>query len=175
VSRRRAFTLLEVLVVLALTATLLVVLQRAIADALRARRVLGDDVLRRGAVRAVLVHLVREIGTAVPGTLRITRERDDSSTLEFAVDEPTPETVRYRLRHQRLERATALRFAIASDVGEATMLHGVRHLEVRGRDDTGWHDTWDDARPPALVAVGLELVSGERLATTLPMSAGGAP
>ena len=56
----RAFTLLEVVVALAVTATVLVVLQRATTDALRARGLLADATARRGALRAAVVGLASD-------------------------------------------------------------------------------------------------------------------
>jgi hypothetical protein len=168
---------LEVVVALAITATTLVVLQRASADALRARARLETDVPQRGAVRATIVHLMREVAAAVPGTLRIDRAQPLASPLlEFAVDEPAPEIIRYRMVERRLERTTTPRFAFAN-TGSApvTMLGDVSGFEVRGRDRDGWHDRWDHARLPALLALELTLASGERLAATVPLLAGARP
>jgi hypothetical protein len=168
---------LEVVVALAVTATTLVVLQRASADALRARARLETDVQQRGAVRATIVHLMREVAAAVPGTLRIDSTHARSSPLlEFAVDEPAPEIIRYRMVERRLERTTTPRFGFASTSGAPmVMLGNVRSFGVRGRDRDGWHDRWDHPRPPALLALELTLASGERLAATVPLLAGALP
>ena len=173
--RAPGFTLLEVLVALAITAATVGILQRAAGDALRARARLEADVEQRGALRATLVHLVREVGAAVPGTLRIARTPAvPSPLLEFAIDEPRPVFVRYRLADRRLERITWPRFALEAAAGPATvLLPDVAALDVRGRDADGWHETWEDARPPLLVALTLELASGERLETSVPLVAGG--
>ena len=89
-SRRGGFTLLEVVVALAITATVLVVLQRTTADAVRARTRLQDDVERRGGVRATLMHLVHEVGSAVPGTLRIAGPPATPSPLRSRSPGPAP-------------------------------------------------------------------------------------
>jgi prepilin-type N-terminal cleavage/methylation domain-containing protein len=177
VRRARGFTLLEVLVALTVTATALVILQRAGADALRARRSLVSDVERRGALRATLVHLLGEAGGAVPGTLRIARTPGGNDpTLEFAVEEPVPLLVRYRLAARRLERVVVPRFAVGDASEPATvLLPDVAAVDFRGSDGDGWHDTWEQSRSPALLALDLELVSGERLATIVPLVARGHP
>jgi len=176
VKRTGGFTLLEVLVALAVTAAVVVVLQRAIADALRARGVLAADVQQRGGVRAVLVHLVRELGGAVPGTLRIEpASAGVSSLLEFAVDEPAPLVVRYRVVEGRLERTVQPRFALDGTSDPAVMLPDVTALTVRGQDDGGWHERWEDTHPPSLVALDLALASGERFGTEVPLVAGVQP
>ena len=175
--RAGGFTLLEVLVALAVTATTFVVLQRAGGDAARARGRLVADVERRGALRATLVHLLGEAGSAVPGSLRITRTPGGSGpTLEFAVEEPAPLLVRYRLAARRLERLAVPRFAVG-ETGEPAivLLPDVASVEFRGGDGDGWHDTWEQPRSPTLLALDLELVSGERLATIVPLVAGGRP
>ena len=175
--RAAGFTLLEVLVALVLTATALVVLQRASADAVRARRGLVADIEQRGALRAVLVHLLDEVGSAVPGTLRIARQAGASDpVLEFAVEEPAPLVVRYRLDARRLERWAAPRFALGETGEPATvLLPDVASLHVRGGDGDGWHDTWEEPRSPALLSLDLELVSGERVATIVPLVATARP
>jgi prepilin-type N-terminal cleavage/methylation domain-containing protein len=175
--RARGFTLLEVVVALAITATIIVVLQRTTADALRARARLETDVERRGALRATLVHLVREVGAAVPGTLRIQRTPAvPAPLLEFAVDEPSPVVVRYRLAERRLERSERPRYALDDEAQPATvLLPDVAGLDVRGRDAQGWHETWEESHPPQVVALALELASGERLATLVPLVAGARP
>jgi len=177
VRRAAGFTLLEVLVALAVTATARVVLQRATTDALRARGRLVADVERRGALRATLVHLLHEVGGAVPGTLRIARTPGASGpVLEFAVEEPAPLLVRYRLDARRLERVAEPRFALGEPREPATvLLPDVAALDVRGGDGDGWRDTWEEPRSPALLALDLELGSGERLATIVPLVAGGHP
>jgi prepilin-type N-terminal cleavage/methylation domain-containing protein len=174
--RSKGFTLLEVVVALAVTVTAVVVLQRAVADALRARGMLASDVQRRGGTSAALVHLVHELGGAVPGTLRIEPASGQSpALLEFAVDEPAPVIVRYRVVEHRLERSVQLRFALG-DAGDPTvMLSDVSALAVRGRDADGWHARWEDTHPPSLVALDLELGSGERFATLVPLLAGAQP
>jgi prepilin-type N-terminal cleavage/methylation domain-containing protein len=177
VKRPRGFTLLEVLVALTVTATALVVLQRAAADALHARRSLVADVERRGALRATLVHLVGEAGSAVPGTLRIARTPGGNDpTLEFGIEEPVPLVVRYRLAARQLERVVAPRFA-AGDASEpaTVLLPDVASVDFRGSDGNGWHDTWEQSRSPALLALDLELGTGERLATIVPLVARGQP
>ena len=174
--RARGFTLLEVLVALAITAAVVVVLQRAVADALRARGTLAADVQQRGGVRAVLVHLVHELGGAVPGTLRIEPARSGApSLLEFAVDEPAPLIVRYRVVEGRLERTVQPRFALDGVSDPAPMLSDVTALTVRGLDAGGWHERWEDTHPPSLVALDLALASGERFGTRIPLLAGVQP
>jgi prepilin-type N-terminal cleavage/methylation domain-containing protein len=174
VTRSRGFTLLESLVALAVTAAVVVILQRAVADALRARRTLAADVERRGGVGAVLVHLVHELGGAVPGTLRIEpATAEQASLLEFAIEEPAPLVVRYRVVADRLERAVRPRFAAGDSPDEpAVMLPDVAALTVRGRDTTGWHERWEVTRPPALVSLELALTSGEQVETVVPIVAG---
>jgi prepilin-type N-terminal cleavage/methylation domain-containing protein len=177
VRRAPGFTLLEVVVALAITATTVGILQRATADALRARTRLAADVERRGALRATLVHLVHEVGAAVPGTLRITRTPAvPSPLLEFAIDEPGPVLVRYRLAERRLERSARPRFAL-DDAAEpvALLLPDLAGFEVRGRDGEGWHETWEASHPPQVLALELELASGERLGTIVPLLAGVRP
>ena len=172
--RSRGFTLLEALVALAVTAAVVVVLQRAVADALRARGTLATDVQHRGGVGATLVHLVHELGGAVPGTLRIepgTAEK--TSLLEFAIDEPAPLVVRYRVVAGCLERAVQPRFALGDGLdAPAVMLPDVAALTVRGRDTAGWHERWEETQPPALVSLDLALTSGERGGTVVPRVAG---
>jgi len=170
------FTLLEVVVALAVTAVAVVVLQRAVADALRARSTLAADVQQRGGVSAVLVHLVHELGGAVPGTLRIEpASAGEPSLLEFAVDEPAPLVVRYRVVEGRLERSVQPRFALGEPRDPAVMLPDVAALGVRGRDADGWHERWENTDPPSLVALDLDLTSGERLGTVVPLVAGAQP
>jgi prepilin-type N-terminal cleavage/methylation domain-containing protein len=170
------FTLLEVVVALAITATTIGILQRATRDALRARAQLESDVAERGVLRATLVHLVREVGAAVPGTLRIERTPAvPSPLLEFAIDEPNPLLVRYRIADRRLERSTQPRFALAATDPPTILLPDVAGLDVRGRDAEGWHETWEASHPPQLLAIALELTSGERLATSVPLVAGVRP
>jgi prepilin-type N-terminal cleavage/methylation domain-containing protein len=173
---RRGFTLLEVVVALAITATSLVVLQRATADALRARRQLETDVQQRGVARATLAHLLREVARAVPGTLRIARSGTPAPLLEFALDDPTPALVRYRLVEDRLERLTHPRFGLENATTRPLpLLSGVRSFTLRGRDADGWHETWDERNLPTAIAFDLVLASGEHLATSVPLMAGGPP
>jgi hypothetical protein len=55
------------------------------------------------------------------------------------------------------------------------LLPDVAALELRGRDARGWHETWEETRPPLLLAVSLALASGERLGVTTPLVAGVRP
>lgn len=159
------------MVALAVTVTVLVVLQRATADALRARRILADEVVRRGALRAALVGLVNDLSAALPGSLRIERTAPGASpVLEFAVDEPTPEIVRYRVVAETLERLAVPRFALLPRApAPVPLLPGVRTLDVRGHDDDAWHDTWEAPALPLLVAFDIALTTGEHAATTVPL------
>lgn len=175
--RRGGFTLLEAVVALAITAVVLVVLQRATGDAVRARTMLAHRVEERGALRAGLVHLVREVGTAEAGTLRLERVATTGSpVLTFAVEAPAPAVVRYRLVEAGLERTEHPRFALAPPAAPGTLLlAGVRRLDTRVRDRQGWHETWDAPRVPTLLALDFELASGERFGTTVPLAAGARP
>jgi hypothetical protein len=55
------------------------------------------------------------------------------------------------------------------------LLPDVTALGVRGRDADGWHERWEDTHPPSLVALDLELASGERFETLVPLVAGARP
>jgi type II secretory pathway component PulJ len=169
------FTLLEVVVALAVTATVLVVLQRAVADALRARGILAAETARRGALRAAVVGLANDLGAALPGSFRIERGSPGAPpVLEFAVDEPAPEILRYRVVAERLERTAIPRFALAPrDPPAVPLLSGVRALDVRGHDDEAWRETWDAPTLPVLVAFDLALTTGEHAGTTVPLLPGG--
>jgi prepilin-type N-terminal cleavage/methylation domain-containing protein len=171
----RGFTLLEVVVALAVTATVLVVLQRATADALRARGLLADATARRGALRAAVVGLASDLSAALPGSLRIERSVPGAPpVLEFATDEPAPAIVRYRVVAETLERTAIPRFALAPrNPAAVPLLSGVRTLDVRGRDDDAWRDTWDAPTLPVLVAFDLALTTGEHAGTTVPLLPGG--
>jgi prepilin-type N-terminal cleavage/methylation domain-containing protein len=175
--RRRGFTLLEAVVALAVTAVVLIVLQRATGDAARARTGLAHQIEERGALRAGLVHLVREVGLAQAGTLRLERAATTGSpVLTFAVETPEPAVVRYRLVEGGLERTEQPRFALAPPAAPGTLLlAGVHGLETRVRDGDGWHETWDAPRAPTLLALEFELASGERFGTTVPLAAGVRP
>lgn len=159
------------MVALAVTVTVLVVLQRATADALRARRILADDVARRGALRAALVGLVNDLSAALPGSLRIERTAPGApAVLEFAVDEPAPALVRYRVVAETLERLAIPRFALTPRAPTPVpLLPGVRTLDIRGHDDDAWRDTWDAPALPVLVAFDILLTTGEHAATTVPL------
>jgi prepilin-type N-terminal cleavage/methylation domain-containing protein len=177
VSQSRGFTLLEVLVALALTAVCLVVLQRATGDAARAERRLAADVQARGTASAALAHVLAEVPRAVPGTLHVARAPTPSTpALEFVLSEPVPEVVRYRLGPGGLERLAHPRFAVSvADTPAVPLLPEARHFIVRARDAQGWHDAWDEPRPPTAIAFDLTLASGEHLATSVALLAGATP
>jgi prepilin-type N-terminal cleavage/methylation domain-containing protein len=172
---RGGFTLLEVVVALAVTATVLVVLQRAVGDALRARGLLAAETARRGALRAAVLGLANDLGAALPGSLRIERGTPGAPpVLEFAVDEPAPEILRYRVVAETLERTAVPRFALVPRAPAAVaLLSGVRTLDVRGYDDEAWRETWDAPALPVLVAFDLALTTGEHAGTTVPLLPGG--
>jgi hypothetical protein len=114
-----------------------VVLQRAVADALRARGTLAADVQRRGGVGAALVHLMHELGGAVPATLRIeppARRRTVAARVRGA-------TSRHRSSSaiacgRTLERAVQPRFALGEPRGSGGDVARRRRAQRPGRTPT---------------------------------------
>jgi len=168
---RRGYTLVEVTVALAITALVMTALASTVSESLRARTAATATLGRVTTARTVLLHLERELATALPegfsvsaspAALRFTGGTEPGSRLTYLVDGGA------------LVRRTEPRFATADTPAGATMalVDGVTALDLRALDGEAWTTTWAAPEPPRAVRIELTLDDGQALEIVIPIATG---
>jgi len=180
---RRGFTLLEVMVALALLALVLTLVQGAYSGAVRSKERIGRDTERVHVAAAVLDRLVRELSMAFESAtqrqatgLVVSTDLDGISSLSFTTRVPPiggPTTggdaeVGYALEEvdQGMELSRRETTRVDGDLLEGgvprSLVRGITAFRVQCYDGEEWKDDWDSRErsdPPHLpLAVSAELV-----------------
>ena len=184
--RRRAFTLLEAVVALAIGVVVLSALYAAVARVAAARERATAHAERLGSARSVLLRMATELEAAVGSDDPAAPERfvvvapseqgAISSELRFATADAT--LVSYRVdppndRPGRLVRHAASRFTPpgSPEPDPVGAVDGVGRFRVRCFDGHAWRAAWTQPGLPRAVEVALALDDGagaiEELATTV--------
>jgi prepilin-type N-terminal cleavage/methylation domain-containing protein len=160
--RRRApgFTLLETLVALAVTAVVLTALATAVPAALRANEAARARLDRATAARAFLLHLERELASALAEPCTVAAE--PATRLEFTGGTEPGARLAYTLEHGAVVRRSWPRFTAADPrTPGVPVLDGVAALSLDAWDGREWRTTWAANRPPEAVRVRLRFADGE--------------
>jgi prepilin-type N-terminal cleavage/methylation domain-containing protein len=163
-TRPRGFTLLETMVALGLTAVVLSALAVAVPAALRAERGARARLERATTARSVLLHLERELATALaePVVVGATPE----PRLEFTGGTEPGARVAYTIEGTALVRRTTPRFALAPQPGPGVpVLADVAGFEVRAFDGRDWVAHWHAATAPEAVRVRIVFGDGDAVET----------
>jgi general secretion pathway protein J len=171
----RGFTLIETVVALAITAVILTALATAIPAALAARRTATEHLERAATLRAVLVHLDRELAGALAEGFVVSEPPD--AVLRF-VGGPEPGLqLLYRVEQGALVRRTAPRGAAPpAPAGPPTaLLDGVRACRFAAFDGETWRSTWTTETPPPAVRLTLDLADGTTIDRVVTIATGRAP
>jgi prepilin-type N-terminal cleavage/methylation domain-containing protein len=162
--RRRGFTLLEVLVALGATAVVLAALATAVPMTLRANAVASARLEQATVARSLLLHLERELATALPEPFALTTTPD--ARLEFTGGAEPGERVTYTVERGALVRRARPRFA-PPDPGArgVALVHGVASLALDAFDGRAWIAPWRAGTPPEAVRIRLAFADGETAET----------
>ena len=157
---RRGFTLLETVLALGITAVLLTALATAIPTALETRRTATARLDHATTLRAVLVHLDRELTGALAEGFVV----DDGPrpSLRFVGGAEPGLQLAYAIEDGALVRRTAPRGAAPPDrhARPTILLPGVRACRLEAFDGTVWRSTWSAEAPPLALRVHLTLDDG---------------
>lgn len=167
--RRRGFTLLEILVALAVTAVLLAALARAVPTALAARAAATARLDRAVTSGAALAAVERELATALREPFLLATA--PAPRLEFSGGAEPGERLAYTLERGALVRRAAPRRALEPPGGAGVpLLRGVAALDLAAFDGETWTRTWAQAEdPPAAVRLRIVFDDGETLETVAPI------
>jgi prepilin-type N-terminal cleavage/methylation domain-containing protein len=174
VSARRGYTLVEVVVALAITALVMTALTGTVTASLRARAAAVVTLDRAAAVRTLLAHLERELTTALPEGFVVSA---DPQALRFTGGAEPGARLLYTLDGGTLVRRVEPRFAVADAVPgpPVAMLPGVLGFDVRILEHGEWTASWSGRVPPPAVRITLALDDGERFETVVPIPTGRTP
>ena len=154
------FTLLETLVALAATAVVLTALATAVPAALRASEVARARLDQATAARAFLLHLERELASALAEPFTVGAE--PATRLEFTGGTEPGARLAYTLEHGAVVRRSWPRFTAPDPQAPAVpVLDGVAALSLDAYDGRDWLATWSASRPPEAVRVRLRFADGE--------------
>jgi prepilin-type N-terminal cleavage/methylation domain-containing protein len=169
--RRRGFTLLEVLVALAVLGLLAVALSQGVHFGVLAwrdearRSVTADDLATLDGTLRRLIEGIDPGDDLDPAPVTATRDRLECITRLVGVDGPVParrmqavllvdRNHRLVLRWRQYPRAT--RIGDPLPLTETELLRGISRIELAfQREDGRWLGTWQSPDPPALVRIRL--------------------
>jgi prepilin-type N-terminal cleavage/methylation domain-containing protein len=167
-ARPAGFTLLEILVALAVTAVLLAAIARAMPTALAARKAAVGALERATTASASLDAIERELATALPEPIVLATH--PATRLEFTGGLEPGERITYSLERGTLVRRAAPRRALDAPGGTGrAVLHDVAALDVAAFDGRGWMPTWADADAPAAIRLRVVFTDGETIETVAPI------
>jgi prepilin-type N-terminal cleavage/methylation domain-containing protein len=156
----RGFTLLETLVALAVTAVVLTALATAVPAALRANDAARARLDRATAARAFLLHLERELASALAEPCTVAAE--PVARLEFTGGAEPGARLAYTLERGAVVRRTWPRFTAPDpQAAGVPVLDDVAALSLDAWDGRDWLPTWTANRPPEAVRVRLRFADGE--------------
>jgi prepilin-type N-terminal cleavage/methylation domain-containing protein len=169
---RRGFTLVETTLALAITATVLAALATAIPTALDARRSAHARLDRATTLRAVLVHVDRELAGALGEGFAV--GDGAQASLRFVGGADPGHQLAYRIEAGALVRRTTPRGAPPPDHGTAPTLlvPGVLAGRFEAFDGSDWHAAWHATSPPLALRVHLTLDDGSRLERVIAIATG---
>ena len=154
------FTLLETLVALAATAVVLTALATAVPAALRASEVARARLDQATAARAFLLHLERELASALAEPCTVAAE--PATRLEFTGGTEPGARLAYTLERGAVVRRSWPRFTAPDPKAPGVpVLDGVAALSLDAWDGREWLPTWTANRPPEAVRVRLRFADGE--------------
>ena len=172
--RQRAFTLLEVLLVLAVLLLLVSITGGIVRQVGDVRRTLDERTRRVATARSALWVVQDELAAHTPGSLRIERRTGHDPTVSFEVEAPTPQRIDYGVERGRLVRRVNDRFRTSTRRHRAVVAEQVRRFEVAALGPDGWLETWSSPRAPRALALTIECAGAPRLSMTLTPQVGGA-
>ena len=156
----RGFTLLETLVALAVTAVVLTALATAVPAALRANEAARAVLDRATAARAFLLHVERELATALAEPCTVAAE--PATRLEFTGGVEPGTRVAYTLERGAVVRRSWPRFTAPDPQAPGVpVLDGIAALSLDAWDGREWLPSWTANRPPEAVRVRLRFADGE--------------
>ena len=167
-ARSHGFTLLEILVALAVTAVLLAALARAVPTALAARSAAVTRLERATMAGAALAAIEREAATALPEPIVLAAS--PAPRLELTGGLEPGERIAYTLERGALVRRAAPRRSLDAPGGVGTaVLHDVATLELAAFDGQAWTPTWAQANAPAAIRLRVVFTDGETIETVAPI------
>jgi prepilin-type N-terminal cleavage/methylation domain-containing protein len=163
-ARRDGFTLLETMVALGLTAIVLSALAVAVPAGLRAERGARARLERATTARAVLLHLERELASALAEPVVVAAT--PRPLLEFTGGTEPGARVEYTIVGTTLVRRVTPRFTPEPiEAGGLSMLADVAALEVRAFDGRDWLAAWHERAVPEAVRVRIVFADGDAVET----------
>jgi type II secretory pathway component PulJ len=162
--RRAGFTFLETMVALGVTSVVLATLAVAVPAALRAERGARARLERATTARTVLLHLERELATALAEPVVVAAT--PRPLLEFTGGTEPGERLAYTIDGTTLVRRATPRFATAPDEARRVdVLADVAALEVRAFDGRDWLPQWQASAAPEAVRVRIVFADGYAVTT----------
>jgi prepilin-type N-terminal cleavage/methylation domain-containing protein len=166
-SRARGFTLLEILVALAVTAVLLAALARAVPTALAARSAAAGQMERATTSAAVVASIERELASMVDEPVVVAAS---PARLEFTGGAEPGERIAYALERGALVRRAAPRGALDGPGGAGTtLLRDVAAIELAAFDGSAWTPTWTLPDAPGAVRLRVVFGDGQTIETVVPI------
>ena len=158
---RRGFTLVETAVALAVTAVVLVALATAVPATLRANAVATARLEQAAAARSFLLHLERELATALPEPFVLAAR--PTPRLEFTGGTEPGRRLAYGVEHGAIVRRTTPRFAPANvQAPGVPLLRDVDTVALEAFDGRDWVAAWHASTPPEAVRLRIRFADGER-------------
>jgi len=164
VKSSHGFTLVETLVALAVTAVVLAALATAVPATLRANAVATARLDQATAARALLLHLERELATAMPEPFLLAPA--PAPRLEFTGGAEPGQRVVYEVLRDALVRRTGPRFTpLDPQAPGVRVLEHVAAITLEAFDGRDWIAAWQTSGPPEAVRIRIRFTDGESLGT----------
>jgi hypothetical protein len=150
----------ETAVALAVTAVVLVALATAVPATLRTTAAATARLEQTTAARAFLLHLERELATALPEPFVLAAS--PAPRLEFTGGAEPGRRLAYGVENGAIVRRTTPRFAAPDPHAPAVpLLRDVDALALEAFDGRDWVPAWHASTPPAAARVRIRLADGE--------------